>query len=629
MINVMRRWAWIFIAVFLLFSCSDTGFLLTPSPEVFIETPSDGTVFNNTNAQIPARIINPNKNIVISLIKIELFDSEGNIIANQELSGPFLDDNLPAVDLSSYSEGFYSLRYTLYDEDNQQVLYKESKIFLVEKLYKLLGISIYPPVLYPGGSGILYAALDVPENSDPYLRWSIGDSLLAEGLLSENLNSIIWNSPEKEGVYKIRVELFPLAPPRGSSYPFTSSEVLTADIFVTANQETSKRELSPDKHYYSLFHFRGEYRDYGYRESKKGLAPLGTPHLEVRGNSFGYYLDGSSGFSSEEFLLPVINGRLGSFSLSLRMDIENTGEKGIIFYSESPFNNFSFSLGVSSDGYYEATVKTPSLEYTSNSYIPLSLNVVTLTVLPGTSELEFRWYEDGRIMAAETLPYFGMSFSNASGISRIGGPGGISGIIDELGVFYRQERDIPSYDYEVFKTARRKEYGNSLIYAEGFDGLLISEPLQVSGKYILGGSRLILEENSSLSIKLETAENEDYLVSLTGFNGQGLIEISHPEMDKPVLTLLNEKPIVNSNDLVLIINREASSLMAMLEDETYTESLGDYKGKELLISFQAIPGTGAILSLEDISVIRTGRRVSKKETSSPVQENAALIITRR
>ena len=55
------------------------------------------------------------------------------------------------------------------------------------------------------------------------------------------------------------------------------------------------------------------------------------------------------------------------------------------------------------------------------------------------------------------------------GTTVIGGPNGFSGVIDELGVYYRDDQGRPSADpAQYLRTAQRK-YGRDLVLAYGFE----------------------------------------------------------------------------------------------------------------------------------------------------------------
>ncbi len=191
-------------------------------------------------------------------LELTLTDSAGKVAWSNTISSPVLEEPLE-VRLPPMTTGQYRLKLVLTRRSGTAVE-KEVSFFYVNGQYGITGISSYPPTAQPEGRILLRAELSYPQGADPYLRWTQDGKLLSEGLASEGLAQIGWQAPKAEGVYPVQVELFPVAPPQGADFRFTSALLATAKLFVTAGASTSE-ELGPPESYYSLFHFDGTLRD--------------------------------------------------------------------------------------------------------------------------------------------------------------------------------------------------------------------------------------------------------------------------------------------------------------------------------------------------------------------------------
>src|SRR5208283_1201078 len=74
-----------------------------------------------------------------------------------------------------------------------------------------------------------------------------------------------------------------------------------------------------------------------------------------------------------------------------------------------------------------------------------------------------------------------LSVGNQSGSITIGGPGGFKGTVDEFGIYYRDASNRPSPDPDLYLRAQSVKYGNSLLLADGFDGLYLSHGIALEG----------------------------------------------------------------------------------------------------------------------------------------------------
>jgi hypothetical protein len=85
-----------------------------------------------------------------------------------------------------------------------------------------------------------------------------------------------------------------------------------------------------------------------------------------------------------------------------------------------------------------------------------------------------------------------------AGSAVIGGDGGFEGILDEFGVYFRDDGDQPSPDTDIFRSAMEQVYGEKLVYAEGFESRNVPDSLGIRGDVRVDAGRLILNSGSSV-----------------------------------------------------------------------------------------------------------------------------------
>lgn len=475
-----------------------------PANQVTVSTISAGTMVG-TGDQIPLSLKYSQGQVNPKDLKVELLDAQGNVVQTGDIKGVDFSAPLPPVQLPALSSGTYTLRLTLYDGNNQVIVQKNVTFFYTQGTYSLQGITSYPPTLAPGGAGILYATLSVPSGANPYLRWTMGSKVIAEGNLLGGYDKVQWTAPASPGVYSVTVELFPFGPVGGSDFSFSSPYSMHVEIFVTSGAGSpAKNQLGPAGDYYSLFHFGGDLAD----SSPRGLSlhlsasPIGNPQLGVNGSVFGYQLDGTSGFQIPSLILPLSGSMLAPLSITMRLRLDTFQFNRNFFTATADDGSFRFQLATNAQGRLAATVNSES-ESGSIEVPTGELATITLSVIPSGQGLNLLWFVDGNLSLSDVISVTPSIQSPAGGVSIIGGTNGFVGLIDELGIYYRNESGQASVDSEVFRRAMSEEYGSSLVFAEGFDGTRLPQDLKYDSATTDGSLRsgsLLLGPGSSVSL---------------------------------------------------------------------------------------------------------------------------------
>jgi hypothetical protein len=455
-INKMKR---IRGGVFILFlalvlgmaGCSKESFFGESSvtePEVKIITLENGTILNPA-AEIPLSLsvsseyhkkeISEPCTLLASILTSEGIEVASVTIEKVELrTGP-----LPPLLPPRLERGTYNLVLML--KQDERIVFQEKTTFFVEEgVFAVEKISMYPLSVPPVSTAIIQANLNVPSGSDPLIRWTIQGRVVQEKPLSEGGDELAWLSPEKGGVYPVRVDLFPRVPKEGESYTFSSEVSLIAQIFVSSSIGLQDTDLKPEEEHFSLFHFLGNLKDAGYRNNKLiygngNLKTIGTDKVVRKEGVFGYALDGYGGFFTGQSLLPIGGNALLPFTLRFRLRPETPVENRTWFEFVTKERAFQLQVGTSDNGTPEARLSMGDVEEVMHSDSVLQEGITALVEFSLSSSeniLYGRWIVDG---VTEPLHRFSMEIptvgEEGSTWIGLGEEGrGFIGILDEFGI---------------------------------------------------------------------------------------------------------------------------------------------------------------------------------------------------
>jgi hypothetical protein len=72
--------------------------------------------------------------------------------------------------------------------------------------------------------------------------------------------------------------------------------------------------------------------------------------------------------------------------------------------------------------------------------------------------------------------------------------------VDEFGIYYRDAAERPSPDPDLYLRAQTLKYGNTLLLADGFDGLFLSRGLTLEGNGSLSAGSVSLPAGTELGL---------------------------------------------------------------------------------------------------------------------------------
>lgn len=442
-------------------------------------------------------------------LEIVFLDAQGLEISEpQIIEGAKLNEPLPAIAVSSPDENLYSIRLRVFDSDDALIKEEIISFFYSKDSFLIRGIVAYPNTFIPGGLGLIFPDAEASDSS--WIRWSIDNEIIEEGFLSQYRNGFIWRAPSVEGVYGLRMEIFPVEPlyTANGTFSFTSPYRSDIEIFVTKTTTSDPVNLYPYESYSTLIHFNGILEDQGSLPGE--VVPVGSPVISRQGDKFGFYLSRDSGYLIDKNVLPVVAGVLMPFSVTF-LYYFNGPQLDSSFLTITGDESEFFSIKTDFSGVLTAKLSQfgadAGITNVSGLY-PEEYTELTLSVVPSAGSVSFYWYGDGVMISSGSSHYNG-SVPDVNYKSLIGADNGFDGLLDEFGIYYRDEQGRNNIDDNIFeREVNRKYNSDKIITAYGFDGLYLDN-VNGSSFSVLSGS-LHLDSKSEFQF-LETDFNFSYL----------------------------------------------------------------------------------------------------------------------
>ena len=517
-------------------SCGDSAIFLAPVDEpakVRVETIEAGVILAPGSevslrvARDPVFIGDPES---ADRLLVEILDVDGVLLGEQIYESVDQADELPPLLLPELGEGLFILRTTYLDGD-EVIATEDVPFFISSGQFMLLGISSFPATLYPGSTGLLSLNLDVPLGSDPYIEWYLDDELIRNGLLTETGTTMEIQVPGESGAYTVRVNLFPTVPSLSEGL-VPAVVTYATELLVSTESLLDQSDLTPERNYFALYHFLGDVRDSGARttlfeSASLGIRTLGDPTLAVDSDIFGYRLDGDDGFELDGFVLPVRDGRLSPFSLSFRLRLDEL--TGLVHLAGIESGDRTFlELDIEADGRLVLGLEDGAVRAVSGGRTieAGATSVITVTILPVEDVTIVQFYVDGVAVLSETVEWDTRTlvlpepsavaedgWMALPGTARIAG--GLVGIIDEFGIYFRDDGDQPSPDTGIFRSAMEEIHGEKLVYAEGFEASDLPDAIQVDGEAQVDTGRLILGSGAAALFPVFGFSSEELFVTVS------------------------------------------------------------------------------------------------------------------
>jgi hypothetical protein len=603
-IIIMKRFLYtitILCGLLLFFSCSDS--LLGNNADktlndINIKSLKTGSILKKGQG-VTFSVVSPGGGDIPDKLVINLSTMTGESVKKLESKTFALNSDLNLDPFDSIQTGQYRIEFQIYTGENLLVS-KNISFFYADSDFNLKGVESFPSGIYPGAHVLLKSGLAIPATADPFLRWTIGDKTIAKGRMSEGKSKIIWTAPDDEGVYTVRVELFPVAPTGADDFGFKSDVFMDVEVYVSKMQAPSRLKLLPDTSYYSLFHLDGNFNDTGNRtneQAAKGMEksqafPIGSPELVTKEDDFGYTINNSAGLTIPYSVFPTADGRLAPFTLSMGLDLDAKQKDKTVFSYVSDDN--SFSLVISIDSF---TNLSGQMNLDSQIFIfPSEINVsnlekrfmLSLSVIPTPAKITALWYIDGIRTNKIVIAMPGNRSVGTTGVATIGGDHSISGTIDELGTYYKDGKGRSTTNTRLYYSAMSQKYQDALIFAEGFEGLFVPDYIKTEGKAWMEEDGFSFESQAVIRIDNLPANNSPFSVALNflSFADElGHIEFYWDKSDHPFLTVSSEGKILTGDTEAPKNLASASKTVRFKihENDTLVSFAGDKALSNLLI----------------------------------------------
>jgi len=604
-----------------LYSCGDSSFLMTLSDSenaVTIRTSVlSGDILDPEGRELIDISLDYDETVVVpDSLEIAFLDDQGLEISEpQIIKGDDLNKPLPSLSLVSPDEGQYSVRIRAFDIESTLLKEEIVPFFYFSKALSIKGLSAYPNVFTTGGQGLIFPDVEGADNS--WVRWSMDNEIIEEGFLFRYRDGFVWKAPFLEGVYGLRMELFPFEP-KGAingTYKFSSPIRSDIEIFVTSKGAVDPGSLYPDKSYSTLIHFNGTVRDQGTNSSDVSI--IGNPEVKREGKKLGFYLEKSSGYKINKNILPVSDGKIlpfsATFSYFLFDSLKDANFLDISSNGESLFSIKTDEAGVLVGELYQSGLNIKDI----SGILPEKYNEITLSLVPGLDKIIFLWYGDGILLSSNEFEYR-PGILDGNYISVIGADNSFEGLLDEFGIYNKDKDGNDNIDDNIFlRRINRKYNSDKIIKAYGFDGLYFSDKNNPSLKVNMGS--LYLEPGSVFQF---LNSDSDFLhlfinIDFEEISDSTSFEIIFPDQDPERNLRVNLSDVLRSVDNIkeveIAINMDESSLSfsssGELISKKYVEfySQPDYK----ILNSSA----DSITKISSLSVLREEKRVVSNKTN--------------
>ncbi|MBA7513971.1 hypothetical protein ES705_05989 [subsurface metagenome] len=598
--------------IVILSSCGKLAVFTKPYDEttqIEIRSLEEGGVLNK-NDTVSFVIHSAQKEEQDITLMITLCLHSGEVIWDTSLEAPLLNEELDLL-LPELETGHYILKFTAASQTGSSSE-RTVNFFYVEGSYRILGITSYPPIILPQTYTMLKAELSIPDDSNPYIRWSQDGNLIAQGSLAQGLDKINWPAPNNEGIYTILVELFPFAPPQGNEYSFRSGTTLNAELYILSHTILQESDLQPESSYFSLFHFNGDLKDSGAgSKEKQGTVPaaelevIGNPTLVTIQDTVGYRLAAADGFRLPRLILPVKDGLLLPFTLTMGLLTETAEPGGELINVRSKDDSLNLVLFFDSSGNPAVKIRIVDQEIIAPSHFTdfnkNQEHFISLSVLPREDHISIQWFLDGYQSTASVFKPAAKKIAG-QGETIIAGTELFSGVVTELGVYFQDSQKRATINPAIYSQAMHKKHRHNLIYAQGFDGTFLSDELSSQGDIKTAGGFLVLSGAASLQLPTLAMEERGLHIELIfepALTPESRIALLWEKSDDPFITIAG-------NGLISLPNGAEHNLPALKTERSLTISLSPQDEETMKVVITAgvqsseliLPSAGAAADLK-------------------------------
>jgi hypothetical protein len=522
-----------------LWSCGENSLLLGNVDEpaqLSVESLDPGSMVG-PDAEIPLRIardpVYTGDQSTADRLLVELLDHEGTVLAEQTYDSVDQATDLPPLTLPGLEDGLYSLR-TVYLDGEDEVTDRTVPFFVASGSYRILGLTSYPASSYPEADGLLRVSLDVPAGADPFLVWWLDGRVIESGYLSQTGRTVAVLAPAAQGVFSVRVEVYPVWPEGADFRSVRAPSAYATELYVSDAPSLAGSDLAPESSYFALYHLRGTLGDDGARVAwfpsrDFSAETFGEVRLDARSDVFGYAFDGTSGMRMEGAVWPVLGRELAPVSVSFRLLADRLDGVSTLMRAATRTADL---VTVLLDELGRVGLRLAMIDGEVWSSVPMlrpgEPELITISIVPGVDMGRVSFFSGGQAVSSLEVPGLTLGslpapriiagaeeWSLLDGSTTLGAEdGGFVGIVDEFGVFFRDEDNEPATNTALFAESMRFRYGDRLLYASSFDDASDLNELTASGGVSISDGALRLDAGSSVRLPDLAFEEEDLIVEL-------------------------------------------------------------------------------------------------------------------
>lgn len=448
------------------------------------------------------------------------------------LKGALPSFSLPA----DLPEGYYSLETWLYDSSGRILSNASTLVLVYDGVIPNPQIETFPSSPAKGQPVFLRLVHDLPGEFDPWLRWYIGAGMRKEGYASEFADRLVWQVPESDGFFSVRVELFPFKPPvevPSRSVPMLKPRLsaFRADLILAVGPAESVVSFAGIDRVYSV-DFKSDPATQQMETLEGAFLPLliiGSPYVESHEHGYGHALPVGSGYQIPGTILPQAGT---PFTLSVAFEpLESLGASGAIVTLHDADDSSSFlRLGISGGLPYLEAGDHIVQAFTD---LPSGLSHLVLEVVPSETDLTeaiVSIFLNNELVGNGAIS--GNLFAHADqSVTIVGGPEGLEAVYEDFVVTHGK--------YQAFLVAKTREFGRSLIAASGFEGGALGRGVSVQGSAETADGFIKLVPDSALEIPVPAA---GFAVDIEGYGAPaGLVLVME---DGSLLTLSVHGPVL-------------------------------------------------------------------------------------
>jgi hypothetical protein len=374
-----------------------------------------------------------------------------------------IEGSLPSLSLPAQMiPGAYIIDCVVSSSDGKVLQKSNFVVFVGTGMPALSTVLAYPPSTEPGSSFLLAAVVvkaGGPAGCDPWIKWSRGGTVFAQGLLSAGLDRVVWTAPLAEGAYALSVDVYPCAPPDASGFAFASSAHQDIKAMVRMPAGGSTDEFSAPLRFYSLLRFSGNFDDTGTRLRASQPSELGSPRMDVYSGGFGYRFGATAGLRIPGLLPPSNGGAI--LPLALLFRVAPDGRDGRLIHFASEDDSFAMDLGLQNGHpYVETFVNGQGWRSVAYSAVPEGPLTLAAALSPENGRLEIVWIADGERLFAPSLPLVSVP---QKGGATIGGSLSLAGVYGAFGLI--SGSSLPP----LYRLEEMRRWRGDLVWAEGFE----------------------------------------------------------------------------------------------------------------------------------------------------------------